>query len=165
MVIMNKLWMEKRNIYLLITPGLLFITGLILVPIAIAIFLSFTNYDGVDFQLIGIKNYLEIFFHDSVFWSSLRNALFLGICFILLQHPIAVFLAIVTPYCGRWERPLRVIIFIRTIWSYKSDIGFRWFTFMAAGLAWQSEYRDIFDYFRSDVAGLWLCIFIVLYRN
>jgi raffinose/stachyose/melibiose transport system permease protein len=117
MVSMNKLWMEKRNIYLLITPGLLFIFGLILIPIAIAIFLSFTNYDGVDFHMIGFANYIELFFHDSVFWSSLRNALFLGICFILLQHPLAVFMAIVTPYCGRWERPLRVIIFIPSIIS------------------------------------------------
>jgi raffinose/stachyose/melibiose transport system permease protein len=117
MVSMNKLWMEKRSIYLLITPGLLFIFGLILIPILIAVFLSFTNYDGVDFQMIGLKNYIELFFKDAVFWHSLRNALFLGICFILLQHPLAVFLAIVTPYCGKWERPLRVIIFIPSIIS------------------------------------------------
>ncbi|GFZ91714.1 sugar ABC transporter permease [Paenibacillus marchantiophytorum] len=114
---MNKLWMEKRNIAVLILPGLVFILGLILLPILVALYLSFTNYDGVDYLFLGLENYKEIFFHDPVFWSSLRNAVLLGIAFILLQHPLAILMAIVTPHTGRWERFLRVVIFIPSIIS------------------------------------------------
>ncbi|OPH46666.1 sugar ABC transporter permease [Paenibacillus ferrarius] len=114
---MNKLWMEKRNIAVLIMPGLVFILGLILLPILVALYLSFTNYDGVDYLFLGLDNYKEIFFHDPVFWSSLRNAVLLGIAFILLQHPLAILMAIVTPHTGRWERFLRVVIFIPSIIS------------------------------------------------
>ncbi|UKS28283.1 sugar ABC transporter permease [Paenibacillus sp. HWE-109] len=114
---MNKLWMEKRNIAVLIMPGLVFILGLILLPILVALYLSFTNYDGVDYRFLGLDNYKEIFFHDPVFWSSLRNAVLLGVAFILLQHPLAILMAIVTPHTGRWERFLRVVIFIPSIIS------------------------------------------------
>ncbi|MFD0696637.1 carbohydrate ABC transporter permease [Paenibacillus sp. GCM10027628] len=114
---MNKLWMEKRNIVVLIVPGLVFILGLILLPILVALYLSLTNYDGVDYHFLGLDNYKEIFFHDPVFWSSLRNAVLLGLAFILLQHPLAIFMATVTPHTGKWERFLRVVIFIPSIIS------------------------------------------------
>jgi raffinose/stachyose/melibiose transport system permease protein len=117
MVSMNKLWMEKRNIALLIAPGLVFILGLILLPTAVALYLSFTNYDGVDFKSVGISNYIEIFFHDPIFWKALLNSVILGIAFIALQHPLAIFMAILTTYAGKWERPLRIIIFIPSIIS------------------------------------------------
>ncbi|MEK8126621.1 sugar ABC transporter permease [Paenibacillus filicis] len=109
--------MEKRNIAVLITPGLLFILGMILLPILVALYLSFTNYDGVDYQFQGWDNYKELFFHDPVFWSSLRHAVLLGLAFVLLQHPLAMFMAIITPYTGKLERILRVVIFIPSIIS------------------------------------------------
>ncbi|WP_042163167.1 carbohydrate ABC transporter permease [Paenibacillus gorillae] len=114
---MNKLWMDKRNIAVLITPGLLFILGLILLPILVALYLSFTNYDGVDYQFQGFDNYTQLIFHDPIFWKSLRHAVFLGLAFVLLQHPLAMFMAIITPYTGKFERILRVVIFIPSIIS------------------------------------------------
>ncbi|RED66176.1 carbohydrate ABC transporter permease [Cohnella lupini] len=114
---MNKLWMEKRNIAVLIAPGLLFIIGMVLLPTAVALYLSFTNYDGVDYNLFNLSNYKEIFLHDSIFWDALRNSILLGIAFVVLQHPIAVLMAILTTHAGKWERPLRILIFIPSIIS------------------------------------------------
>jgi raffinose/stachyose/melibiose transport system permease protein len=117
MVSMNKLWMEKRNIALLIAPGLVFIIGLILLPTAVALFLSFTNYDGVDYRTFDLANYKELFFHDPIFWKALRNSIFLGGALVAIQHPVAIFMAMLTTYTGRWERPLRIVIFIPAIIS------------------------------------------------
>ncbi|QJD84863.1 carbohydrate ABC transporter permease [Cohnella herbarum] len=114
---MNKLWMDKRNIALLIAPGLVFILGFVLLPTAVALYLSFTNFDGVDYQTFNLSNYKDIFLHDPIFWRALRNSIFLGLALVVLQHPFAVLMAMLTTYAGKWERPLRVIIFIPAIIS------------------------------------------------
>lgn len=114
---MNKLWMDKRNIALLIAPGLVFILGFVLLPTAVAFYLSFTNFDGVDFRTFNLSNYKDIFLHDPIFWKALRNSIFLGLALVVLQHPFAVLMAMLTTYAGKWERPLRIIIFIPAIIS------------------------------------------------
>ncbi|MFF2481436.1 carbohydrate ABC transporter permease [Paenibacillus sp. NPDC058071] len=114
---MNKLWIDKRNLAFLVTPGLLLIAGVVLLPIAAAFFLSLTDFDGVDYRFIGLSHYKELLFADGVFWSSLRNSVWLGLAFILLQHPLAILMAILTPYTGKFERILRVVIFIPSMIS------------------------------------------------
>jgi raffinose/stachyose/melibiose transport system permease protein len=109
--------MEKRNIALLIAPGLVFILGFILLPTAVALYLSFTNFDGVDYRTFDLSNYKEIFLHDPIFWKALRNSIFLGLALVVVQHPFAVFMAMLTTNAGKWERPLRIIIFIPSIIS------------------------------------------------
>jgi len=65
-----------RNIhpiaYVLILPFYMFLFFFILVPIGMNIFLSFTNYDLIQWDFVGWKNYRYLF-QDSHFHISLRN--------------------------------------------------------------------------------------------
>ena len=105
-------------IALFITPGLLFFLLLICFPIAMSLYYSFTDWNGVsDYTRVGFRNYAEIFTKDSVFWRSMLNSLLVGVLTILIQHPLCIFLSMLIQNAGRFERPMRTILFIPSIIS------------------------------------------------
>lgn len=70
---LNKL--ETQNIgYLLIAPSFLIYTMFVLVPICWSIVMSFTKYDFVNVDFIGLKNYINLA-QDKIFLKSLWNTL------------------------------------------------------------------------------------------
>lgn len=64
----------------------------VLLPIAAAILLSFTDFNMVQLpNLVGLENYLRIFMEDAVFMKSLRNTL----VYALVTGPIGFILSFV----------------------------------------------------------------------
>lgn len=65
---------EARAAYAFATPALVLILALLLVPIAVVIGLSFTDYQlgAIEWSWIGLGNY-ERMLDDPVFWRSLSN--------------------------------------------------------------------------------------------
>jgi len=115
---MHKIISDKKTIFLLVFPGLVLFAGMIFVPLVVSLYYSLTNWDGVaGYQMIGFDNYWEILRHDSVFWKALLNSIWLGLALVLLQHPLAIVIAMLVQYCGRWEKLLRICIFIPSIIS------------------------------------------------
>ncbi len=65
--------LERQNVgYLLIAPSYMIYLIFVLVPIAWSIVMSFTNYDLVQYDYIGLDNYISIF-TDEVFIKSMIN--------------------------------------------------------------------------------------------
>lgn len=91
---MQKVFNNKMAIFLFVFPGILLFALTFLVPIVLSAYYSFrdTLSPGTPSAFIGFANYTELLFHDSRFWLALRNAVLLGLGFILIQHPIAIFL-------------------------------------------------------------------------
>ncbi|NQX71324.1 sugar ABC transporter permease [Paenibacillus alba] len=115
---MNSIISNKRTIFWLVAPGFLLFTAMIFIPILVSFYYSLTNWDGVaDYQFIGLSNFIDIVTKDDVFWKSLLNAILLGLGLVLIQHPFAVLIAMLVQYCGRFEKLLRVCIFIPSIIS------------------------------------------------
>jgi len=56
----------------MIAPFYLFLLFIILIPVVMNIFLSFTNYDLRSMHFVGFQNYLHLT-RDSFFWVSLKN--------------------------------------------------------------------------------------------
>ena len=63
--------LEQRNAYLFLSPYILLFCIFIIIPIVIAILLSFTTFDSVNFPVFSFKtifnNYIYLFTRDSVF--------------------------------------------------------------------------------------------------
>ncbi len=115
---MHKLMSDRRTIFLLMAPGMILFAFMIVVPIVINFYYSVTNWDGVGaYSYVGFDNYADIFASDAIFGHSLRNSLLLGLALVVLQHPMAIVIAMLVQYCGRWEKFLRVCIFIPAIIS------------------------------------------------
>ena len=59
---------EQRNAYIFLSPYILLFCIFIIIPIVIAISLSFTLFDSVNFPTFnGVDNYIYLFTRDSIF--------------------------------------------------------------------------------------------------
>ena len=68
-------------------------------------------------NFVGLENYIKVL-HDKVFWRSLFNALLLGVSIILIQHPIAIFFAVLLDKVGgKAEKVFRTLLFIPCVLS------------------------------------------------
>lgn len=115
---MHKVLSDKKAIFLLIAPGLILFVFMICVPIIMSAYYGSTDWGGIGkYNFVGLSNYKEILFEDPVFWNSLRNALLLTAATLVIQHPIAVLLAIFLTHCGRYEKVFRTIFFIPAVIS------------------------------------------------
>lgn len=87
-------WNNKYG-YLFLTPWLIGFFGLFVGPGLYSLFLSFTKYDVMSAPVfIGVKNYVDMFTRDDLFWSSLvRTAYYAGVS-VPLSVVGSMFLAI-----------------------------------------------------------------------
>lgn len=115
---MHRIMSSKRNIFILVVPGFLFFLFMVCLPIGMSAYYGMTDWKGIgSYQMVGLENYINIIMHDRVFWLSLWNAILLVLATVLLQHPIAIFLAILLTHLGRWEKLFRVLFFIPAVIS------------------------------------------------
>lgn len=77
--------------YWFATPSLVLLFGTMLLPIALMIVMSFTDYElgVVDFKFVGLANYLTIW-NDGAVWRSLLNTLY----YVALVVPSSVILGL-----------------------------------------------------------------------
>ncbi len=77
-----------KQCYFLIAPFYIVFSVFVIAPITIAILLSFTDFNMLQFpSVIGFKNYLTLFFEDDVFLIALKNTLI----FAIITGPISYF--------------------------------------------------------------------------
>jgi raffinose/stachyose/melibiose transport system permease protein len=115
---MHKVMSDRNTIFWLVAPGLLLISFLIFIPIMMSFYYSMTDWNGIgDYRFVGFENYGAIFSGDSVFWKSLLNSILLALGLMIVQHPFSVFIAMLVQYTGRFEKFLRVCIFIPAVIS------------------------------------------------
>ena len=79
-------WLSKKRYKVgLMLPTLLVYSIFIILPIAIAVYYSFTKYSGIGKpRFTGLKNYIRLF-QDELFWVSFKNTMIMFIlAFVLL---------------------------------------------------------------------------------
>lgn len=90
-------------------PALAIYIGIAVVPIAMSVYYSFVDWDGLtDPRFIGLDNFKEIL-ADSVFWKSVANNLIMMATGLLGQLPLGLLLALAL------NRNIRGIPFFRTV--------------------------------------------------
>jgi raffinose/stachyose/melibiose transport system permease protein len=117
---MHKVLGDKTAIFLFVFPGLAFFALTFIAPIILSGYYSFTDTlgPGTPVRMVGLSNYTELLFHDERFWKALKNALLLGIGFVVIQHPICIFFAIMLDRIGgKSEKIFRTIFFIPCVIS------------------------------------------------
>lgn len=100
----------------LAVPVVLFVL-FVLVPVGIAIVLSFTDYAIVgDFEWIGVANYVRIF-QDPIFWIALRNTAYYTALFVPLGVVVALGTAMLLNRRSGAVRVFRTLFYIPVISS------------------------------------------------
>ena len=118
---------QRREIALFVTPAVLVYVVFVLLPVVLAAYYSFFNWNGlgpVD-RFIGLDNYVRLL-TDPVFHTSVYNNFFIIVLSLLIQGPIAILVALLMNRRLRFRGLLRALIFVPYVLSE-----------VTAGLAWQ----------------------------
>jgi raffinose/stachyose/melibiose transport system permease protein len=119
---------------LFLPPGLLLFTIFVMLPMGEAAWYSFYNWNGYGppTQWIGLRNY-EFVFQNKVFLTALRNNFLIILVSLLIQIPLALFLANLLAQRIRGALMFRLIFFLPYVLA---DV--------AAGLIWRFVYDGDF---------------------
>ncbi|GAB2574292.1 ABC transporter permease [Paractinoplanes abujensis] len=105
--------MRRRGYWVFLIPGVLLSLLVIVVPLVMTVYTSFTKWNGVGEQRwIGFDNYTRLF-EDSLFWSSFGNIVLLILAMAVVPTLLGLFLAAVLfdyvakKFSNRWASLFR----------------------------------------------------------
>jgi raffinose/stachyose/melibiose transport system permease protein len=90
----NVLKVSRLTIAAFVLPCLLIYVGIVFVPIIVSMYSGLLDWNGIgESKFIGLENFKNLFFHDPVFWPSVRRTLMFAV-FSMAEIPLALFVAI-----------------------------------------------------------------------
>jgi ABC-type sugar transport systems, permease components len=108
---------EARTAYVFITPTMLLFTVFTVIPVVMALYLSFTDYDVLNrMNWIGLANY-ERLIHDDLLWRTFRNVLYYAVLFIPLNIAISLSIALLLNRTGLGVKLFRTAAYLPTLTS------------------------------------------------
>jgi raffinose/stachyose/melibiose transport system permease protein len=114
-----------RRLWLLALPGIVLFAVVVLIPCALGVYYSFTDYSGIGgSHWIGWQNYQHVL-HDEGARASIRNTLFLTAVVIVAQNVLGLLLALALHTYFRGRNMLRVVFFAPVVIS-PVIVGYIW---------------------------------------
>jgi multiple sugar transport system permease protein len=108
-------WKTQRNGLLFISPWIIGFAALAVYPIAISLYYSFTNFDGVGAaQWVGLGNYQRLF-NDSTYRTAVVNTLYYTAIFVPLSTVLSLGMAVLLNQKRRGMAVYRTAVFIPSI--------------------------------------------------
>ena len=116
---MRKPFGYKLNIFLFLLPALILFIGVLIAPIIMSVFYSFTEWNGLKTPIfIGLSNYKELFTSKSInIMRALKNAMLLAVLSTFIQLPFALWLALRLSRKPKGERAFLSIYFMPVLIS------------------------------------------------
>ncbi|GIP25880.1 putative ABC transporter permease protein YurN [Paenibacillus sp. J23TS9] len=91
---MNVLKVSRLTIAAFVLPCLIIYVGIVFVPIIVSMYSGLLDWNGIgESKFIGLENFRNLFFHDPVFWPSVRRTLMFAV-FSMAEIPVALLVAI-----------------------------------------------------------------------
>ncbi|MBE9915755.1 sugar ABC transporter permease [Paenibacillus donghaensis] len=91
---MNVLKVSRLTIAAFVLPCLIIYVGIVFVPIIVSMYSGLLDWNGIgEAKFIGFENFKNLFFHDPVFWPSVRRTLMFAV-FSMAEIPLALLVAI-----------------------------------------------------------------------
>lgn len=117
---MSFLRSPKAVPFLLVLPAALVIVAVVLVPLLVSFYSSFTAYNMIHpsslFRWIGTRNYERLLYNPDFWWALLRTVVFLTIA-LNLELVLGLGLALLMNRITRGQRLLRTIIMFPMMFS------------------------------------------------
>lgn len=125
---MNKTKQKKKSVknfgmipYLFVLPGVLLFIMIAIVPMFETLFLSFTNWDGVNrissVSFVGLRNYIKIFFSDELYISLKNNIIYAAVGITIPIILGLVQAAVIVNSRVRWKNGFQLLMFLPQILS------------------------------------------------
>ncbi|TYP76544.1 carbohydrate ABC transporter permease [Paenibacillus methanolicus] len=108
---------QARTAYLFITPTMLLFVAFTIVPVVMALYLSFTNYDVVSrMDFVKLDNYKRLL-QDELFWTTFKNVAFYSVIFVPLNILISLGLAMLLNFRRYGVKLFRTMNYLPTLTS------------------------------------------------
>ncbi|MBB3112692.1 multiple sugar transport system permease protein [Paenibacillus phyllosphaerae] len=108
---------QARTAYLFITPTMLLFAAFTIIPVIMALYLSFTNYDVVSrMDFVKFDNYKRLL-QDDLFWTTFKNVAFYSVIFIPLNILISLLLAMLLNFRRFGVKLFRTMNYLPTLTS------------------------------------------------
>ncbi|RIX60590.1 sugar ABC transporter permease [Paenibacillus nanensis] len=108
---------QAKMAYLFITPTMVLFLVFTIIPVVMALFLSFTNYDVVSrMDFVGVDNYKRLV-DDSLFWQTFKNVFYYAIVFVPLNILISLLLGMLMNFKRPGVRLFRTMNYLPTLTS------------------------------------------------
>ena len=109
---------KNKAAYFMLLPVMIGFCALTLYPNLWVISLSFFKYDGITTPTFtGIENYIRLFTHDADWWQAVANTFIFSIGKLVLEMPLALFLALLIYRHLHGSSLFRGIIFLPNVTS------------------------------------------------
>lgn len=133
--LLNKLFGDKSVWYwLFLAPCLISLALVVMVPLIIGIYYSFTNWDGINkLNFVGLINYANLI-SDKLFWNSLLFTAKFAVVSIIVINIIGLSLALIV------TRRIIGKNLLRTLYFMPNLIGG-----LILGFIWQFIFISVFD--------------------
>ena len=105
---------SKLTFILFLLPAVIAFSAVVLIPMFLGIFYSFTDWNGIgnSFHMIGLQNYLTIFQSDIEFRNAFFFTLKFAIASVILINVIGFSLALLVQRSSWLNNLLRGIFFL-----------------------------------------------------
>jgi ABC-type sugar transport system permease subunit len=124
---------SKITPYLFILPVLVIYAVFGLYPIFSSIYISLTEWDGINpIKWVGFKNYLKLW-NDELWWIAIRNNMIWSLLYLAYPILLGLLVAVLLEAIGKGEKLFRTIIFFPQIMSMT-----------VAGIIWSFMYDPDF---------------------
>jgi raffinose/stachyose/melibiose transport system permease protein len=92
---MKVLRVKPWTIAAFVGPGLLLYVCLVFVPVLVSVYNGLFDWNGIGAsEWVGLANFRKMLFNDSVFWPAVNHTLQMAILSLVIQLPVALFVAI-----------------------------------------------------------------------
>ncbi|WP_027093812.1 carbohydrate ABC transporter permease [Cohnella thermotolerans] len=108
---------QSRTAYLFITPTMLLFLVFTVIPVVMALYLSFTNYDVLSrMKWVGTDNYKRLF-GDVLYWTTFKNVAYYTVVFVPLNIALSLGLAMLFNFRRPGVRLFRAMSYMPTLTS------------------------------------------------
>ncbi|WP_240762580.1 carbohydrate ABC transporter permease [Paenibacillus thalictri] len=123
---------NNKLAYVLMSPVLIYLLGVMVLPFAWAVYLSFTNkVVGVPATFVGLKNYAELI-KDSLFWKVVWNTIVFTLVAVIGKTVFGMIMALVLNEKIVLRSVFRVLLFLP--WTIPTIVSV---------FTWQWIYSDV----------------------
>ena len=117
-------WKKHKYKYMMIAPFALIFILFTLLPVLVAIFLSFTNFNMVEApEFTGLGNYVKLMVYDPIFLTAIKNTLF----FAIVTGPVSYLMCFLFAWLVTKEYIMPILILVQ-LWL---SLGVSFLTFIA----------------------------------
>jgi multiple sugar transport system permease protein len=108
---------QARMAYLFVTPTMLLFIAFTIIPVVMALYLSFTNYDVVSrMEFVKFDNYKKML-DDDLYWTTFKNVFFYAVIFVPLNIIISLLLAMLLNFKRFGVKLFRTMNYLPTLTS------------------------------------------------